>query len=137
VAFSLPATRLSCQAVLLKLGYPPGRINLAEVLDQLESLAAIRTCEAMLRGDRDGAREATAYAGVLRQVRDVKETVALPDLELRKQLQAIALRTDETPIVTMNELLAKGDGVTADIMPLGDLQADLGGDVVDEQGSPR
>jgi hypothetical protein len=136
-ACSLPATRLSCQAVLLKLGYPPGRINLPEALDQLESLAVIRTGEAMLRGDPDDAREAIAYAGVLRQLRDVKETVAIPDLELRKQLQAIALRTDETRVVTMNELLARGDGVTADIAPLGDLQADLGSDVVDEQGSPR
>ena len=133
----LAATRLSCQAILLKLGFPPGRINLAETLDQLESVAAIRTGEAMLSGDSNDAREATAFAGILRQVRDIKETVAIPDLELRKQLQGFALRTNETPVVTMNELLAKGEGVTADIMPLGELHADLGGDVVDEPGSPR
>jgi hypothetical protein len=137
MACSLPATRLSCQAVLLKLGFPPGRIKLVEALDQLESVAAIRTGEAMLSGDSNDAREATAFAGILRQVRDIKETVAIPDLELRKQLQGFALRTNETPVVTMNELLAKGEGVTADIMPLGELHADLGGDVVDEPGSPR
>jgi hypothetical protein len=91
----------------------------------------------MVRGGPDDARDATAYAGVLRQVRDVKETIAIPDHELRKQLQAIALRTDETPVVTMKELLAKGEGVTAEIMPLGELQANLGGDDEHEQGPPR
>jgi len=136
-ACSLAATPISWHAVLLKLGFPPGRVNLVEALSQLENLAVIRTGEAMHRGEPGDEREAAAYAVVLRQVRDVKETVAIPDVELRKQLHAFRLKTNPTPVVTMNELLAKGDGVSVDIMPLGELQADLGGDVVDEQGSPR
>jgi hypothetical protein len=137
VACSLPATRLSCQAVLLKLGFPPGRTKLAEALDQLESLAAIRTGEAMLRGDPDGAREATAYAGVLRQVRDVKETVAIPDLELQKQLRAFVLKTEDKPLPTVAELQTASVGVTVDLMPLGDFGVDHGGDVEHEHGPPR
>jgi hypothetical protein len=59
--------------------------------------------------------------------------VVVPDAELHKKLRSISLMTDNRPAVTMAELTAQGDQVTVDLAPIGMVEADLGGDVEDEQ----
>ena len=59
--------------------------------------------------------------------------VVVPDAELHQKLASFSLVTDPKPTVTMAGLMAQGDQVTVDLMPVGSVGSDLGGDVEDEQ----
>jgi hypothetical protein len=101
----------------------------------METLSVIRAGQALLRGEPDDERRAEAFTGVLRQIQGIKEMVVVPDAELQKKLTGISLRTDTRPVVTAAQLMAKGDMVTADVAPIYDREANLGGDVEDEQAA--
>jgi hypothetical protein len=114
-----PRRRSHLQAVFLALGLSPGRQELGDVLRQMETLSVIRAGQALLRGAPDDERRAEAFTGVLRQIQGIKEMVVVPDAELHKKLASISLVTDPRPAVTMAELMAQGDQVTVDLMPVG------------------
>jgi hypothetical protein len=133
IASALPSSPIALQAVFLALGLSPGRQELGDVLRQMETLSVIRAGQALLRGEPDDERRAEAFTGVLRQIQGIKEMVVVPDAELHKKLRSISLMTDNRPAVTMAELTAQGDQVTVDLAPIGMVEADLGGDVEDEQ----
>jgi hypothetical protein len=77
----------------------------------------------LLRGEPDDERRAEAYTGVLRNVQTIKEMVVVPDAELHKKLRSLMLRTDERPVTTAAQLMAKGDMVTMDIAPIYEREA--------------
>jgi hypothetical protein len=133
IASALPSSPIALQAVFLALGLSPGRQELGEVIQQMETLAVIRAGQALLRGEPDDGQRAEAFTGVLRQIQGIKEMVVVPDAELQKKLTGISLRTDTRPVVTAAQLMARGDQVTVDLMPVGSVGSDLGGDVEDEQ----
>jgi hypothetical protein len=124
-ACALSSSPIALCGVLLALGYSPGRPEIGELLRQMETLSAIRTGEALLRGEPDDERRAASYAGVLRAVEEIKGMVSVPDVELQRKLQTLALRTNNAPLLTVDELRARGEGVTVDTMPLYEREADL------------
>jgi hypothetical protein len=134
-ACALSSSPLALYSVLLALGYSPGRPEISELLRQMESLSAIRAGQALLRGEVDDERRAASYAAVLRSVEEIKEMVVLPDLEIQKTLRTLALRTNNAPLLTVDELRARGEGVTTDITPLYERDADLSREVDDEESA--
>jgi hypothetical protein len=127
VAVSLPASPLSWAAVLLSLGFRPSRQELAQVVDRMGELAAVRAGSSMLRGEDGDERRAESYANILEKMRQVRETIAMPTDDLQKKLTRMNLVTDATPIVTASELLARGDNVAVDLMPSTPVEMDLAG----------
>jgi hypothetical protein len=117
IATTLPATPMAWAAVLLSLGHSPGRHELADVIEQMEGLAAVRLGEALLRGGLDDERRAEGYISVLQKIRMVKETVSTPDRELARQLSVLHVRHDAKPQLTLEELRARGDEHTVDMGP--------------------
>jgi hypothetical protein len=134
-ACALSSSPIALYSVLLALGYSPGRPEIAELLRQMESLSAIRAGQALLRGEADDERRAASYAAVLRTVEEIKEMVVMPDMEIQKKLRTLALRTNDTPLLTVDELRARGEGVTTDIAPLFERDADLSREVDDEESA--
>jgi hypothetical protein len=118
VAMSLSASVLGWGAVLMAMGIAPAKQDLPKLLDELGNVAAVRTAHALLRGGRDDERRAAGFAGVLQTVRRLREGAESPDDALRKQLLQFNIRHDETPLTTVNELRARGEGVTCDVVPV-------------------
>jgi hypothetical protein len=119
LAATLPsASKISWCSVLLALGYAPSRIDLPKVLDHVADLAAMRAGAMVLRGGVGDEEVAERYASVLMKLKQVRSTISVPDEELYKGLAKIALRTDGTSVVTASELLARGDGLAVNNLPL-------------------
>jgi len=119
----LAATLPSCSkvawcSVLLALGHAPSRIDLPRMLDHVGDLAAMRAGAMVLRGGAGDEEVAERYAGVLVKLRQVRATINVPDEELHKRLAKIALRTDDQSVLTASELLARGDGLAVNNLPL-------------------
>jgi hypothetical protein len=125
VAVSLPASPLAWSAVLLSLGISPSRVELSQVVDRMAELAAVRAGSSMLRGEDGDERRAETYANIVEKMRQVRESISTPDDDLQKKLAHFTIVTDTKPIVTAAQLLAQGDGVTVDMMPLTPLEVDL------------
>jgi hypothetical protein len=134
-ACALSSSPIALYGVLLALGYSPGRPEIGELLRQMEALSAIRAGQALLRGEVDDERRAASYAAVLRSVAEIKEMVVMPDMEIQKKLRTLALRTNDTPLLTVDELRARGEGVTTDIAPIYERDADLSREVDDEESA--
>jgi hypothetical protein len=134
-ACALSSSPIALYGVLLALGYSPGRPEIGELLRQMESLSAIRAGQALLSGEVDDERRAASYAAVLRSVAEIREMVVMPDMEIQKKLRTLALRTNNTPLLTVNEIRARGEGVTTDIAPIYERDIDRSDGVADEEAS--
>jgi hypothetical protein len=49
----------------------------------------------------------------------------------------LALRTNKTPLLTVDEIRGRGEEITVDVAPIYEHEADLGGDVEDSGVSTR
>jgi hypothetical protein len=117
LAASLPASPLAWSSVLMSLGYSPGKLELAKVVDKMIELSAIRAGSALLRGEDGDARRADTYAAILQKMRQVRETVVTPDAELREKLTALKLVHDPQRMMSASDLLGRGDSMTVDLTP--------------------
>jgi hypothetical protein len=88
----------------------------------METLAALRTTEALVRGGISDDRRAAGFAGVLHTLRQVRESVAAPYDALAKGLGVCQLGYSDTQVVTVAELLAGGKTVSDDV--IGEEQVD-------------
>jgi hypothetical protein len=111
--------------------YSPKKHELATVVPQMEALAALRASEALLRGGRGDERRAEAFANVLQKVREIVATVVTPESQLTKQLVSFRLRHEVKPLVTVQELRARGDEVSVDILGPPVVEYDGGEEIVD------
>ena len=116
LAVALAYSPLSWNAVLLSMGYAPSRCELGSIVGQMETLAATRAAQALLRGGPNDDRRAAGFTSVLRDLRQVHEGVQDPGKELAQGL--VTLVHEEAPVVTVSEALARGEGVTMDTIQL-------------------
>lgn len=117
VAVSLPSSPVAWNAVLMAMGFAPGRFELAKIVDQLETVAATRAAQALLRGGRDDERRAEGFTRVLRGLREIHGGAVSPDDELKNKLMQFKMQNDTSPVVGINELRRRGEEVTTDLVP--------------------
>jgi hypothetical protein len=68
---------------------------------------------------------------VLQKVREIVATVVTPESQLTKQLVSFRLRHEVKPLVTVQELRARGDEVSVDILGPPVVEYDGGEEIVD------
>jgi hypothetical protein len=124
IAMTMPASPLAWAGVLLAMGFPPTRFELPRVVGQLESIAALRLSEALLRGGAADERRAGGYAAVLEKVSAIRQAVVPPDAALEKKLRVLRLRTSSEKTPTVSDLRAAGCDVTVDLGPPAGTAAD-------------
>ncbi len=117
IAVTMPTGALSWAYVLLSLGIKPPTIKLGEMLDEVADVAAIRAASMVLRGDEGDAEVAERFTSVLVKTKQVRETIRLPEDALNKGFHQLRLVHNTSPVVTAAQLLAEGDGITADVGP--------------------
>lgn len=116
IAAELPNSPMAAMMAQMRLGLLPARVNLPKLLERTRETAAMKAYEYLnSNGVRDSQR-ARECADVVRAMTEVLDVVVKPDENLRDELEHIALRVDNTPVVTIHEL---SDGHhTIDVQPL-------------------
>ncbi len=117
LATTLPSSKLAWGSVLLQLGFQPNRIDLANVIDHVADVAAVRAGTMVLRGAPGDEEVADRYTHVLATMKNVRATINAPDLELHQALAKFTLKTDDRPVMTVAQLRARGDEVSTGSMP--------------------
>ena len=117
VATTLPGTPLAWSAVLISLGFSPGRRELADVIGEMESLAVVRAGESLLRGQPGDEHRAESFTNVLAKLHAIRETVVTPESQLAKQLTSFRVLHQVEPMRTVAQLRANGGEVTVDMGP--------------------
>jgi ribosomal protein L20 len=104
VAADLPASPITALMSQMRMGLMPSSIELSKVLETLRAAASIRALEATLNGGPDDSLRALNYSGVVRVATETLEHVAKPDQELREDLGALTLRTEQIPPPVIHQL---------------------------------
>lgn len=125
-AAGLPFSPLSALISQMQMGMAPSKLDLAKVLTQTQNMVAVRTYEAASNNGKGDSGKAFDYAVVLEKLTNTLEQIVKPDANLRDQLAAIAMRTDDVQIPSIHTL-SLGQHTT-EVTPLEsshDLSADL------------
>jgi hypothetical protein len=117
LAASLPCSKVAWASVLMSLGYSPQKAELSAVVDSVADIAAVRAGTMLMRGEDGDERRAESCAAILQRMRQVRETLANPEADLLKKLATFKIAHSTKPVVTVAELLARGDGVSVDNAP--------------------
>ncbi len=117
VAASLPHSSIAWRAVLLSLGITPGKADLGKMLGEMEGVASTRAAQMLLRGGINDERRAEGYTRVLRNLREIQETVHSPGADLAAKMMRFRLQTDTKPMVSVSDLRARGEDVTVELEP--------------------
>jgi hypothetical protein len=116
VAASLSQGTLAWSAVLLSLGWMPPRADLDNVLTQVETLAATRAGQALIRNTRDDATRAERFMNVLQRAREVHAGVSRPEELLVRQMSSVRLRTSDARVPHIDDVTCAGSR-TIDVVP--------------------
>jgi hypothetical protein len=114
LAVMLAASPSAWSAVRLSLGFSPSRNDLSMAVGELAQVATARAAQALLRGGPDDERRAESFTSVLRNLRQISDGLETPGADLERQLLQIRLRSDPSPVKTVDELRGLGDEVTTD-----------------------
>lgn len=134
----MPFSPLSSIMAQMRMGMLPAEMNLPRILDRSREMAAMTGYEALCTNGVKDHMKARDLADVVRTYTEVLEVVVKPDENMREQLSAIAMRTDEKPVPFVHTL-SKGKH-TVDMQPQpeskgpDDEPAHAGAPGVDEEG---
>jgi hypothetical protein len=115
LAADLPYTPLTAVMSQMRMGVMPNRLELSEIMKGAQAMASLRLYEAILYGGPKDSMVALNFSTVVKHMTEALETVVKPDENLRKDLQAIALRTDAAPVPSIHQL--SGGNHTVDMQP--------------------
>ena len=104
LAADMPASPYTAMIALMKLGFMPGKVELVKMAEHAKLGALSRVAESVFRDGPNDCIKAEKYAGVARIMAELVDGMVRPDQELREQLAAIALRTDENRVPLIHEL---------------------------------
>lgn len=115
VAASLPYSPFSAMSAQLKLGIVPRDLNIPKVLEIASCMIALKVAETATSEGPRAYEALQSYTTALKNVREILDSVQPADENLHKQLQRVALRTDDHALPTIDEL-THGE-VTAQMLP--------------------
>jgi hypothetical protein len=111
----MPFSPLSTIMAQMRMGLMPAEMNLPKVLERAREMASMAAYEALCTNGMKDHEKARDLSVVVKTFTDVLEVVVKPDENMREQLSAIAMRTEEKPIPFVHEL-SKGKH-TVDMQP--------------------
>jgi len=110
----MPVTPVAGMLGQMRLGLMPGRVDLARIAEAGRAAAAGRVLESMILGGPQDAARARDYATVATLMTELIEKIGSPDVALQKELQKLAIATEDGPIPHIAEL-PPGDTFTLDL----------------------
>lgn len=116
LAADLPHSPVTALMAQMRMGAMPGKIQLAESVETVRAMAIMRSAEATLYGSVKDSIAAKNFSDVARNMTEMLESIVKPDENLREQLHAIALSTDNVPIPSIHQLSAGKH--TAELQPM-------------------
>jgi len=115
LAAELPFSPFAALLVQMRMGMMPDRIDVATRMVATRDMATMRALESLHATGPGDAGRAFNYAMTAKIMNELLETVQKPDEQLREQLSAIALRTDDRPVPSIHQL--SGGRHTVDMQP--------------------
>lgn len=118
IAAEAPMTPLSGLMVQLQMGYMPGQVELARMADAARKAAIGQVHKATYVGGDHNASAARDWAMVGNMMTQLIQDIGSPDEELQKDLQQLALKTEDRAVPHIKQL---SDGShTVDLQPTGE-----------------
>ena len=111
----MPFSPLSSIMAQMRMGMMPAEMNLPRILERSREMAAMTGYEALCTNGSKDHMKARDLADVVRTYTEVLDVVVKPDENMREQLSAIAMRTDEKTVPYVHAL-SKGKH-TVDMQP--------------------
>lgn len=115
LAAELPFSPFAALLVQMRMGISPGTHDVAQRMTATRDMAAMRALESLHFATPGDASRALNYAMTAKIMNELLETVQKPDEQLREQLSAIALRSDDRPVPSIHQLSAGQH--TVDLQP--------------------
>jgi hypothetical protein len=115
LAADLPFSPFAALLVQMRMGVMPEKIDVATRMTAVRDMATVRALETLHFATPGDANRALSYVTAAKIMQELLETVQKPDEQLREQLSAIALRTDDRPVPSIHQLSAGRH--TVDLQP--------------------
>jgi hypothetical protein len=103
-AANLPTSPVSALLVMLKMGVVPVGFNSHKVLTHTVDLIALRMHEAVSRNNKDDPSRLAALSSSLRSIGEYLKTTTSEEDEMKRQLQALAIRYEVAEAPTIKKL---------------------------------
>jgi hypothetical protein len=111
----MPITPLAGLLNRMRMGFMPSQVDLGRLANATRIAATLRAYDAVMSGAPQAAMQARDFAVTARVMTELINEIGSPDAELQKELQQLALRTDDTRPPTIHEL---SDGLhTVELLP--------------------
>lgn len=115
----MPVTPVAGMLGQMRIGLMPSRVDLSRIAETARMAATGRVLESMVLGGPHDAARARDYSQVSSAMSELIEKIGSPDVELQKELQQLALETEDGPLPHIAEL-PEGDTITVDLLPTGE-----------------
>jgi hypothetical protein len=115
LAADMPYSPMTALMTQMRMGALPDKMEIAKSVEMVRAIAVLRTAEAALYGSPKDSITALNFSNVARNMTEMLEVLIKPDEDLREQLQAVALRTENGPIPSIHQLSAGRH--TVDVQP--------------------
>ena len=132
VAADLPSSPWSALIAQMRMGLLPDQVDLGKAAQSAVHVLMAKIMEAACGSGARDAERVVAYTAALRSMREVQGTFSSPEEELRKQMAAFSVRTNEKSVPSLLEV-TKGNHTTQ-MLPSKLLRGDSGaGDEEDDE----
>lgn len=103
-AADLPFSPLSALIAQMRMGASPTKLDLALVVKETQNIVAMRLLESVSISSKGDSSRALDFSSVLEKVTGTLDKIVTPDAQLRDQLAAIAMRTDDVELPSIHAL---------------------------------
>jgi hypothetical protein len=100
----MPVTQMAGLMNQMRMGLMPSQVELARLANATRVAATVRAFETTMAGGPQGALRARDYTMVAKMMGEMITDMGSPDIELQKELQQIALATDDATVPHIGEL---------------------------------
>ncbi len=121
LATEMPITPMAGLLNRMRMGYMPSNVDLAKLAHATRVVSTVRAYGEAMSGAPNSAASARDFAVVSRVMTDLINEMGSPDLELHKELQQLALQTEDIRPPSIHQL--SGGNHTLDLQPV--IEAEL------------
>jgi hypothetical protein len=104
VAARLPSSPVTAMMAQMRMGVMPVKVDMAKVFELVRAAAGLRAVEAAMSGEIHASEKARDFMLSAKLAGELLETVVRPEEQLINELATIALKTEDAPIPTLQEL---------------------------------
>lgn len=105
----------------MRMGFMPTSLELARLASSVRVMCMTQVASAAMLGGSRSATEARDFATAASQITELLNNIGSPDSELQKELQMLALKTDDGAVPYIGELTSGSH--TVDVQPLDNREA--------------